>query len=559
MAQDTGIDLAAVLGAVQNMATSAAQTVQKLTTLGGQEQNAYDDLVAAVSSQADSRGDTPLSKQTKLLGELEAQNKKTQYYDALGNGKGFGKVSSELSARYSNSLEQALQISDSIKERESVGFMDNPIAYLWNQLILPDERNALDATVNDAKLASDGLQKLNNLAQENAQTETAYTKTLSTAAVESQTKAVQAEIDGKAARVKIESAQSQAQNLAQIMSAKGQQLNALHTGFASRQSAAQLALSEAANARATEQFNEWKKQVVLTEQATADSIEYINRGAEIAGKPKVDNLKLATVLKTKGVAGLPAELQTLMEIGFNNTAEGTSGTQLGGTASSAITAAQTLKLPVPDQVVSVYNDAIKVLSTTPGVDPKNKVAYDAALNSQIRKTVDAYAKEIDPRNEANPLLIPPSSVLAENPAIQETAFYKKVLETEVTAGKLKTRDVGVILEKGIAAIRDGKLRPDELSEGLGVYLKVGVLANNAQGQFERFGITAPITSYNAKISVPAQAVRKPGDFTPMGNVFTGNTTIVRDLADKTQRDNLIISILSRSTGHHIPRTLSGTR
>jgi len=556
MAQDAsgGIDLASLLASVKTATVNATDTIQKLTTIGGQEQNTYDDMLSAVMSGTDSQGDTVLSKQAKVLGELETQNKKADFYQAIGmNGEGVGKISNELATRYTESLHKALELSDSVKQRKSVGFLDNPLAYLWNQMVLPDEEQALSGAVNDAKLASDGMQAVNQMAQQTAKTEKDYEQSLTVASAQSQVEATSANIRAQADQVRLKAAQSNAQNVQAVMSANAQQLQFLHMGVSAQQSARQLALSEEANSRSAAQFSEWKKQTELTEQATRDSIDYINLGADIAGKPRIDNLKLATVLKTKGAAGLPQEMQALLEIGFNSA--GTGKAQLGGTGTSAVQVAQILKLQVPEQISSLYNTATGLVRgeiTAGKLDPKNKSAVEAATSQYMAATLAKYGKSVDSRDETNPLLLPSSKTLATSTAVQQTALYRKVLEPEITVGKLATRDVGVILQKGLAAVSAGTLTLNELSSGLDTYVTAGVHANLQQGQFEKFGFTPQVTSYNAQIQVPASVVRKPGDFTPVGGLLSGTTPYTVDLLDKTARDGLLVKLLNaklRPTPH----------
>lgn len=544
-----GIDIASLMRGVASHAAKAVELEVTLSELASDKQDAFTSMMSAVFSGTDDRGDTVLSKETKLLGELEAQGKKSEFYSAIGmGGEGAAKISNQLATKYKESLTEALQLSDNIKQRESVGLTDNPLSHLWNQLVLPDEIAARDAALGVAKVASDGMATVNQMAQQTAKTEEEYAATLSRASVESQVNAVKANIDAKAAQVRVQSLATAAQDVQSVFAADGQRLQAISMGVQAKHSAASLAMAQASASREAVRFADWKEQKELGEQATADAVGYINLSLQAQGRPPIDNLKLATALKTRGIAGLPQELQARLENGFFMA--GTGQQVYGGTLSKALEFSGITQTPVPTEVAHVYNAAVSLVTQDPNAPKNNKAAMQQAIDAKAQELLKMSAAKINSKDETNPLLIAGAKTISESAAVKQTKLYSAVLEPEITAGQLNTRDIGSIINKGLAAYQAGKISIKELGDGIETYLNVGINANIAKAQFDKYGLAAPITRpgggfiYNAELTVPAEVARKPGDLTPIGNVFTGRTVMVANVADRATLDNILAKIIA---------------
>ena len=92
---------------------------------------------------------------------------------------------------FQDKLTKAQQLAQSVEDRESVGFFDNPLGFIVNQLYLPDERNALKATLDSANVAKQRIADTNQLMQASAISENAFKQSLSAAANQSLVEAMQ--------------------------------------------------------------------------------------------------------------------------------------------------------------------------------------------------------------------------------------------------------------------------------------------------------------------------------------------------------------------------------
>jgi hypothetical protein len=534
-------DLGSLLTAATSQMAMTADTVNKLQTIGGQEQNLYDAMVQSTLAT-----DTSLVTQTAELGKLEAQKKKTEFYEAIGmGGAGAAKISNQLAERYTQSLRDSLELSSSIKQRESVGLLDNPLEYLWNQIILPDERNALNAAVTDAKVASDGLSKINEMAQSTAQTENAFAQTTSLAAAEQQAKAVRAATELRAKSLELQATQAQAHNVVAVANANSQQLQTISQVISARNQATHTALAIESAGRERARFQEWQQDKAETEAYAADMLKYVNAGARIAGRPEWESSKILATIKGKAAPGVAQEVQALAELGYVNASTGLS--QLGQTPSQALAAAAQIKVPVTSQVDELRGIAGARLKAMEGtLDTKNRAVVEAEFNKQVRIASLEKQNGIDPKDATNPYLIPSTKVMAELVGVKQTKLFQEVLAVEVGAGKLDTTDPAILINKGLEAVKSGKMTLGQLSQDLVTYYSAGSAYNSVKGQFNRFGIPEQV-GYKAKIKASGEALAPTDTISGalrLDNIFTGKRTATRDLTDIVQVNELLVRILA---------------
>ena len=561
-AQSGGIDLPSLLQSIAGGVAQSKDTQQKLRDITSDTNADYLALQEDALSGTDSKGDTQLTMKTRGLALLEAQNNMDAFSEALGNnGEGAAKISTQLATHYHDSLQKALELSDSIKQRESVGMLDNPLAFMWNQIVLPDEKNALGATLDSAKIAKEGLATVNSALQETAKSEAAYAKTLSTASVQSQVDAVAAEINAKAVRIEIDAHQANAQNLERISNATNQQITMIHAGITAQQSAQQLALSQAAGARDATRFDEAMKVTKDNEAAQAEAVAYINAGRRNAVLPPLDSAKTLRQLKmVGGLGGLSGEMQAWFKNGLTIDSNTAGEPIYGRTLSESVNFANSTGAVPPTQIGSLYTrarDAVMAPLAGKPIEAKDRATIDAAISATAQNMLKEDAKVIKHTDELNPLLIPTVATIATAKEVQNSALYQKVIQSN----KIETRNIDVIFQAGVAAVRAGIITPNELSDGMDTYIKVGQTYNATQGQFVRYGLQLPTDSnkqltYNAQVTLPT-AVNRPDSVTSKFGLglYTTDKTVI-NYADKTARDNLVAKILSvRDDAPHAPSSV----
>ena len=521
--------------AMENMNASVAQLEQ----LSAQGTAASDSLVAAMQSSVDARGDTALSLQTRKLGELEAQERKAEFRAALGMDlDGAARISNALAASYQQTTMLALEQAKGIQQRESVGLLDNPLAYIFNQLVLPDERNALQSTLVAQKVAGESLNQVNQALHATAQNEAAYAKTLSAASIDSQVEGMKNEMIAKGAEVKMKAIQFNAHNVQTIMQARRAELDTLFAVVSARNASEQLALSKEAASRERVRFDEWQKDQKDIDIYVKDMTAYANATAKSLGKPEFTKKQVELAMKGRAVPGVQQMVQQYAQNGFINANSGALGLRYGETPTAALEFATATNTPATPAVQDIYSRAsanVSKIVTAEGLNKNDKKAMDMLYNKEVKKLTRGMIESIDARDGTNSYRIPALKVLGQNPEIAESPFYK-LLAPEIAAGGLKEADPDALIAKGIEAVKANKLTFSQLASGLQLLFKTGVQLNNAEKQFGRFGMPEQ-TTYNARVKVPNVVIKQEGAYRTL---FAPEPVTPQNLLDLSVINRLLV-------------------
>lgn len=485
---DNGFDIAGYIQQALEQKNLIDTTTQELRHLQIQNTDLTDQMVTSIMGGTDANGETPLSLQTKKLAELETQKKKDEFYTYIGmNDSGAAKLTNNLADTFVKSTKEAQATAADLKQRKSVGLLDNPLGYFWNQLIIPDQEIKLQGQLDEAKIASDALQKVNAAAQQTAATEKMFEKSMTEASIDSQVAGLQANLATKAISARMAANQSNAHDLVTIMNANAQQLQTIGAVIQMRNSEEHLQMQRESAAREQARFNEWQQDVKAKKEYEQEWLGYINKGAEIAGMAPLDSRKAISMLRSG--QQLPSQVQKLAELGFVNSKAGMEN-KLGATPWSVRDAVVTLNLPVTPQVADIYRTAEERVAAEAATNPalaKDKAARELRFNQLVKDINEGRNKVVNPLDQSNPYLIPSLKFMAEtSPEFQNSKLYK-VLAPQIANG-FNTQDSNRIIEAGIEAVKTGKMTISELSTDLVNYHSQAIKANNAQAQFYKFGL-----------------------------------------------------------------------
>lgn len=517
----------------QSLLDSTFAQIKQLT-----EESKYniDSMVEAVfGSAVDKNGDTALAAEARGLGELQAQQRRGEFMASLGEDReASARLSNQLASQFQQTTGEAAQLAANISKRKSVGFFDNPLEFIWNQMQLPDEENALHAKVTEANFAKQQIDAINTMETETARTSELMTAKLSLAGQQSKIDALKNAAILQAGQIKAQGIKENVHNLQIMVDADQQTLNNYHQIIGARNQAAQLALSQAANARAQVQFEQWKKEVADTEAGQVQQLEWINTGAKLVGKPELDQRQLLSVIKmSKGQ--LPQELAVLLERGYSAAATGNT-VKWGETPTSAAEVAYVTKTAPPDWLAERFADARKILSAEqmmPGAKPLKGPELDARVNQIVQAQMESKLKNIDSRDTSNPYLIPTTKDVARNPTVASSPLYSKVLAPQ----SVDTRDVNIIIARGLEAVKAGQINFKELESGLDSYLKAGVAINNESQLFERYSVK-PASEYNYTTRV--QMNKALLSSAEKAGILSGLGTETIDLLDAGKRREYLV-------------------
>ena len=506
--------LASIMQSASSAFSELQSGVEEIKSLSGQSIIVADALAQALADGTNAQGETALSLKTKELGELETQKNKSDFWAALGmDAEGNAKISNQLATSLQENIRQSTELAKSVREKESVGLLDNPLAYIWNQIVLPDERNALAASLQEGDVLKTSLASVNQALQQTAQSEALYTKTRTAASIDSKIAGIESDFQAKALKARYDALQMNAHNVETIMKAPMQVLDFQAKIVGLRNQEEHMALAREAASRERVRFQEWLDDKKETEEAIVARTNYANATAKQLGLPefKVKDVELA--MKGKGTPGMKERIDEMATVGYINANSGAQGARYGTKFTEAMDFATKVGVHVPVAVSDVTSQAyarVSKLIEEGKVAKNDKKAIAASLDAEVEKLSKGWLKQIDPKDKNNVYAAPDLTVMLQQEAVKASPLGQ-VLAVQAKAGGLKDTNPDVIMELGLAAVAAGKLSWQDYSEGVRLFYTAASQYNNQQHQLERFGILGQ-DSYNAKLKVPNVSIGAQGAY-----------------------------------------------
>lgn len=477
-----------------------AQTTQYLSN---QRDQVYQDIMDnilgisdLVSLTGDSRGETPLSVEVREAGLLEAQNKKQKLYNSIGS-EGFAKYSNQLSDQLVAAISDRNEAAKIVQEKESVGFFDNPLEFIMNQLTLDDDYARLEGADTVAKSASVGLQQLNASMQQTAQTENEYAITRNTAAIDSKLNAIKAELDIKVLNARGQALQTNAQRIEALMRADGEvmdtQIKRYNLEAAAEQREFMRSQKADYDAERELRIQERKLKLQALEDMKLSNEQKANlvRNAMVAtGVPaevaaaQVSANSIERLLKEPGMVG--KRYQTYYEMGASAQLDGT--LKYGDSAIEAASTVDQLGIPVKNDVqktlLQYTKDAMNSPTLAAVTDKKARISEAERVAQTI---AESKRMVIDSKDMSNPYQAPALSILVDQKAVKESELFAKVIAPQIIGAGLKEANPEILVEHTVGALAAGKISLDGAVKGLNLLYGVAVDYNNANNKYKSFG------------------------------------------------------------------------
>jgi hypothetical protein len=541
-----------LMQAAKQQGQLADTTNKQLTDISSMMTDAANSIMSAIGQATDGGGNTPLSLETKLLGEQQAQQAKQDFRKAIGDDpETSAKLSNILATTYAETTRKAQEQQAAITQKEQVGLFDDPLQFLVNYVTLPDERNALKATQDQASSAATALRTMNAMMDERNKIENDYSIKLTDASIASQVQGLKANLDVMAGQTKMQTLSNQAHLLTTIMNAGEEQVKNISNVISARNQAAHLALAEESAAQNRVRFNAWLEDYKDDKVAQQEQFEMYNRGAAISGKPPAANAQELQRLLKKSGQDVSAKTQAIMEIGFNNALDGTSA--LGATPADAAVTIQKLGIRLPSEqnyAANVFNSALEAMKKDPTTanikDPKQ---YNAVFNKKVQEIFASYSQNLNFEDPTNPLTPPSVKFMGENSSFGKTPLFQKVLGPQ----QVDTANPQKIMDIGLQAVKDKKLTVPELVSGYTQYYNQALSANSVNRGFNKFGFAFDPKAVSSKLELhpaPSQIMYDNKGLAVKGGVvgtlFGRNPTLAVNLGDETSVTNYIARELSVS-------------
>ena len=505
--------LAGIMQSATSVFSEMQTSIAEIKNLSAQGTKVADAMANALANGTDANGDTALSVQARLEGELQAQNNKAEFWQAIGqDGAGQAKLSNQLATAFKENTQRALEQAQSIRERESVGLLDNPLAFLFNQIVLPDEKNALDATLQEGAIIKNSMNQLNQALQQTAKSELDYAVTRNKGSIDSQVAGMKANLEAKALKARMDAIQYNSHNLETVMRANQSQIDFQAKVAQIRNSEEHMQLAREAAGRERVKFNKWLADEADTDKAIAEVTRYANATAKSMGRPEFTPKQVEMAMKGKsGIPGLVDQIKSMAQVGYVNENSGAIGARYGESFTTAVDFARNVKVHVPETIARIHQQAFSNVQAKAATNPtlmKDKTAFDLALNNEVQALTKEWNKVIDPLDKRNSYNAPPLSVMLDQAEFKQTKLAG-VLATQVKAGGLKEADPVVIVNKGLEAFKQGQISLPELASGIRILYSAAAFYNNQANQYARFGIPEQ-QGYKVKVDMPNVVIGPAG-------------------------------------------------
>lgn len=528
-----GVDLNDLLTSID----ANSQTTRYLSEQSATKQQSIVDAILSMAAQIPNTYDIA-SVEASELAALETQNKKSDLYDSISTD-GFNAFSKQLTQQLVSATTARNDIAKQIQDKESVGFFDDPLTFIMNQLELDDDYAKLQGADLSAKSASAGLQQLNTAMQQTAATEREYAKTKNEAAIQSKLSALKAEIDLKVAGATIDALRVDAQRIKTLMDADThimQNVSAQYTAEAMaeyRQAIAADRKEQDAEKELRIAERKLKLEAYTQLQLTKEQQAKLIQNAMVAtGVPPEQAIRLVNaanvdnMLKQPGAVG--KRFQTYLELGASQELDGTY--LYGDSAVEAATVVDQLGIQPTNLVQKALVQNTKDASRSPNVaviaDKKTRLeATEQVAQSQMEKK----RQLIDPADMSNPYQAPALSILVDQAAVKSSPLYVTVIEPLMRDGGLKTADTSLIVKHTTAAVDSGKLRVEDAATGLSMLYTTAVDYNNNVNKYKTFGYKNQ-NSFNVNLNLGFGGSAVAG--LPFGS-------LVRPMFTSAQRVNML--------------------
>ena len=424
---------------------------------------------------------------------------------------------------------------NAISQKDSVGFMDNPLGFILNQFSVNDDIRNHNSALEVEQAAKQHIDEINQMSNATAQNQKNFEINITQASIDAAAKkttdaaqilANKAETDGLGYNV---------DSLQTAIAASKEKTALKFQVLGAQTSQAELKLRMDEYATHKDEFDWKKEQVAKSEGADDYFVGRIQQGLKVMYGDKAPDLdaspKLAkqylTLFKSNSPAGKEA-VDAYMA--------GQTGI-LGGNPAQVI---DSLKsgvafqfTPVQEPIRKMFDIAVQGVGQDVAVgNVKNKEEATAALNSRVTKQVNDYLKDIEPGSGNNPFNIGAVASLIKMPELAKDPIVQNVFAPMVEAG-VKLDDPKQVYAATIEAISSGRIKIGEAVGGLNFLYQKGVDTNLAARNLTKFGIvpTDSMHTYNTQIATDPTAL-------------FGGTSIV-DLTNKNDVQRAILNTLSK--------------
>lgn len=401
---------------------------------------------------------TPMQVQTEQLAAMEAQKRTQEFAHQIGiNPDTAADLQMQLAAQIQDASRAALQQGQKIREMDQVGLFDDPLQYMVNYVMRPDEQNKLNAHLDVVEQNRTQLAAINQAVQQTAVTSNAISTKITEATMSDQMDAVAAELMNKKKTLLAGANMQAAGAIKDVYTLQGDRFNIMKDIWQVQRSDEQMAMQRESHALA-------KKQASLSlekYQDEKDRIAYITdtiNQAEVRQYGKAITTPNEVKFNWGNASEMSKKQQKLFDIG--------AGLKAGVEVSSGDSILERVRfLQTNPMRPGTSENTLKVAGLMQQSVAKameaNKGAKPEVINEEAQKIFDKqfdnWRMRVDPKDQTNPFSLPPISVLARSSQLNSNPAFAYYRSTQTAD---KPADVNEFMHVVLPAIREKKVSLD---------------------------------------------------------------------------------------------------
>jgi len=479
MADDTLNQLLAAIGIQNKQVAAQSQTVQDMLA---QQQTIQQDAIKQTVIAGES-GKAGL--QVAELAALKAQEHSSNFAAHLGtNPDSATYIMNDLADKWRESQSESLAAKQSLVDKTSVKFSDNPAKWLINQLTLGDDITAVDAASAKEAQIKGALSFAQQATQSQVATNNAIAATRTAGSVQAKLDEAQAQVNLNVDRQKILNVGQNISGIMNLNQLSMEQIQLLGTANTARKQDEQFKFQKQEfDMRRQEMAMRVKEFSIRLEekQATTDQMQSLASLTQ-AGLSALGYKEQAVFPSTKVLAllksGVPLYKQAL-EIGMNVASAPAGYPAISDSAGKLASLIEQTGAPLQATDKDIRNLLLSAQHSAKTPAPGK--TYDVNKPEQVQAEVDKLIE-----GETNKMLgnvmaggksniyapQPLPVVLSANQAIANSNYVRTVLAPQMAAGAMQEFNPDQIIGLTKNAIREGKIKLDAttIKEMTGVFI-----------------------------------------------------------------------------------------
>lgn len=473
---------------------------------------------------------------SRLAGEMAANANNREAATAFGvNMDSANQVVTMLGARAIEQLGRVVALQDSIAAKNQMRITEDPLGFLYAAATINQDAAELDKAAKQFDVTLSMFAKLNAATQTQTQTNNAIATKITAESAQAAAALAKAEWELKVKELEHRNLGIGITSYTALMNANQQQLQNSITAYQLMSTEENRAFQREQAAMLRDQRKAELERKLKDEKAEQDIVDTVNKGRAILGLNTLEAGKIMQLMRMPGSFG--EALRNQYNVGANFQATGKAF--FGATPGEAAVLIASSSAPLDPHKKKVYDFIVNSLNQVRQANPdlsKDPKAVNDELNKflfgkkdkdkKVKGEVEKSSDMIKPGDNSNIYQAPPFSDVSSQADVKSTPFFKIVLEPLKVAGTVELTPDDM-LSKGVAAIVNKQLRPEDVVDGIVRYFNAAVVMNNQMKNYEAFNI-------------PVQASFK----TPIQGIGVLGSAVPINLLDRAQVMNALLTRLT---------------